>query len=47
MRGFEKKNKLSMLSRLSFSSGFKPSPGTRKSDAFTSKRRTPVSDILE
>lgn len=38
MRRFKKKIKLSMILSLSFSSGFKPSPGVRMSDESTSKR---------
>jgi len=48
MRGFKKKKiKLSMLPSLSFSSGFKPGLGARRSDTFTSRRWMGVSDILE
>lgn len=36
-----------MLPSLSFSSGFKPGLGARKSDTSTSRRWTGVTDILE
>lgn len=48
MRGFKKKKiKLSLLPSLSFSSGFTPGLGARRSDTSTSRRWTGVSDILE